>query len=61
VLTNGGPPPFDSTHVLASLAFRRGIESQNLGEGAAIALFLLPMLIVVAVLMLRFARRTEVI
>ncbi len=60
VLTNGGPPPFDSTQVLASLAFRRGIESQNLGEGAAIALFLLPMLVIVAVLMLRFARKTEV-
>jgi multiple sugar transport system permease protein len=58
LLTNGAP--FDTTQVLASLAFRKGIDSRLLGQGAAVALFLVPMLIVVAVLMLRYARRTEV-
>src|SRR5881628_1067898 len=58
LLTRGGP--YNSTHVLASLAFQRGILGADLGQGAAIALFLLPVLIVVAVAMLRVARRTEV-
>lgn len=58
LLTRGGP--YNTTHVLASLAFQRGILSANLGEGAAIALFLFPVLLVAAVLMLRLARRAEV-
>jgi multiple sugar transport system permease protein len=58
LLTRGGP--YNSTHVLPSLAFHRGILGAQLGEGAAIALFLLPVLVIVAVAMLRLARRTEV-
>ena len=37
-----------------------GIRSGAIGQGAAISLFLLPILILVAVLMLRFARKVEV-
>src|SRR3989337_4229115 len=55
LITRGGP--YNSTHVLASLAFQRGILGGDLGQGAAIALFLLPVLVVVAILMLRVARR----
>ena len=58
VLTGGGP--FDSTQVLASLAFYTGIDGGDLAEGAAIALFLFPLLVAVAFLMLRIARRSEV-
>lgn len=58
LLTRGGP--YNSTHVLASLAFQRGILGANLGEGAAIALFLFPVLLLAAVVMLRVARRSEV-
>jgi multiple sugar transport system permease protein len=58
VLTRGGP--YDSTHVLGSLAFFVGIIGGDLGEGAAISLFLFPVLLVVAIVMLRIARRTEV-
>lgn len=58
LLTRGGP--YNSTHVLASLAFQRGILGGDLGQGAAIALFLLPVLVVVAMGMLRLARRAEV-
>jgi multiple sugar transport system permease protein len=58
LLTRGGP--YNSTHVLSSLAFQRGIFGGDLGQGAAIALFLLPVLVVVAVVMLRTARRAEV-
>jgi multiple sugar transport system permease protein len=58
LLTRGGP--YNSTHVLASLAFQRGILGGDLGQGAAIALFLLPVLVFAAILLLRLARRTEV-
>jgi multiple sugar transport system permease protein len=58
VLTNGGP--FNSTQVLTTWAYQTGIVSSSLGQGAAVSLYLLPVLIVVAVLMLTFARRVEV-
>src|SRR5437870_319179 len=58
ILTGGGPA--NTTHVLPTLAFQRGILGADLGQGAAIAVFLLPFLIVVAVAMLRLARRAEV-
>jgi multiple sugar transport system permease protein len=58
ILTNGGP--FNSTQVLTTWAFQTGIDSGSLGPGAAIALFLLPVLALVAVGMLFFARRAEV-
>ncbi len=57
VLTAGGPT--DSTQVLASYAFYKGIAGGDLAQGAAIALFLFPAMVGVAVLMLRMARRTE--
>jgi len=59
VLTRGGP--FDSTQVLASLAFFKSIDGGDLSGGAAVALFLLPVLAVCAVLLLRVARRAEVV
>ena len=58
ILTGGGP--FNSSQMLTTWAYQTGINSGNLGEGAAISLYLLPLLLVVAVLMLRFARRVEV-
>lgn len=58
LLTRGGP--FNSTHVLASLAFQEGILGADAGRGAAIAIFLLPALLVLAVAVLRMSRRAEV-
>jgi multiple sugar transport system permease protein len=58
ILTAGGP--FNSTQVLPTWAFQIGINSGSLGEGAAISLYLFPLLIVVTVAMLFFARRAEV-
>ncbi len=58
VLTRGGPVYY--TQVLPVWAWFKGIDGGDLGEGAAIALFLFPLLLVVAILMLRTARRTEV-
>lgn len=58
VLTRGGP--YDTTQVLASLAFFTGIQGGDLAEGAAISLFLFPLLVAVVVLLLSVARRLEV-
>ena len=58
ILTRGGP--YDTTQVLPSLAFFTGILGSDLAEGAAISMFLLPLLAIVAWLMLRSARRAEV-
>ncbi|HKP63867.1 MAG TPA: sugar ABC transporter permease [Polyangiales bacterium] len=57
LLTQGGP--FDSTQVLPSLAFATGILGGDLAAGAAIALFIVPLLLVVAFAMLRAAHRAE--
>jgi len=58
VLTRGGP--YDTTQVLASLAFFTGIQGGDLAEGAAISLFLFPLLVAVVIVLLTVARRTEV-
>jgi multiple sugar transport system permease protein len=59
LLTRGGP--YNSTHVLASLAYQEGVLGGDVGRGAAIAIFLLPLLVVLAVVMLRISRRAEVV
>ncbi|MFR9803280.1 carbohydrate ABC transporter permease [Pseudonocardia sp. RS010] len=58
VLTRGGPT--NETQVLASWAFFRGIEGSDVGQGAAIALFLFPLLLAAAIAILRAVRRMEV-
>jgi multiple sugar transport system permease protein len=58
ILTRGGP--VDTTQVLASWAFYKGVGGSDLAQGAAIALFLFPVLLVVAFFILRLARRTEI-
>jgi multiple sugar transport system permease protein len=58
VLTRGGPVYY--TQVLSVWAYFKGIDGGALAEGAAIALFLFPLLLAVAILTLRTARRTEV-
>jgi multiple sugar transport system permease protein len=58
VLTRGGP--YDTTQVIASWAYFTGIQGGDLAGGAAISLFLFPVLAGVAILFLWFARRTEV-
>ena len=60
LLTQGGPPPSFSTEMITTWSYKTGIESGSLGPGAAISLFLLPMLAVVSIGMLLFARRAEV-
>jgi multiple sugar transport system permease protein len=58
ILTRGGP--YDTTQVLPSMAFFTGILGGDLAEGAAISIFLVPLLVAAAWLMLRAAHRSEV-
>ena len=59
LLTRGGP--YNSTHVLASLAYQDGVLGGDVGRGAAVAIFLVPVLLIMAILMLRASRRAEVV
>ena len=43
VMTRGGP--FNATHLMATLAYQRGIVGGSLGEGAAIAVAMIPFLL----------------
>jgi multiple sugar transport system permease protein len=58
ILTRGGP--YDTTQVIPSLAFFTGILGGDLAEGAAISIFLVPLLVIVAYMVLRSAHRAEV-
>ena len=55
VLTSGGP--VNTTHLFATLAYQQGLSGGNLGQGAAISLFLFPLLAAIVFLQLRYIRR----
>jgi multiple sugar transport system permease protein len=55
ILTRGGP--VNTTHLFATLAYQIGLQGGNLGQGAAISLFLFPMLALVVFLQLRYIRK----
>jgi multiple sugar transport system permease protein len=57
ILTRGGPE--NATQVLPSYAYLKGIGSGDLAQGAAIALFLFPLLLAAAIAILRSVRRME--
>lgn len=59
VLTRGGP--VDYTRVLGLYSFQVGIDGGNLAQGAAISLFAFPLLLAIAIVMLRVASRSEVV
>jgi multiple sugar transport system permease protein len=58
LLTRGGP--LNTTHILPTLAFQNGIQGGNLAGGSAIALFMLPVLLIAVISMLRLLKRREV-
>src|SRR5581483_4943407 len=58
ILTRGGP--YDSTQVIPTLAFFTGILGSDLAEGAAISIFMVPVLVVATYMVLRSAYRAEV-
>jgi multiple sugar transport system permease protein len=55
VLTGGGP--INTTHLFATFAYQMGLSGGNLGQGAAISLFLFPMLAVIVFVQLRYIRK----
>ncbi len=55
VLTRGGP--VNTTHLFATLAYQVGLNGGNLGQGAAISLFLFPMLALIVFFQLKYIRR----
>jgi multiple sugar transport system permease protein len=57
VLTGGGPA--NATHLIATYAYQVGVATGLLGEGAAISLFMLPVLFIVVWLQLRYLRKLE--
>ena len=57
-LTKGGP--MNATHVLATLSYQQGLAAGNIGEGAAISLTMLPVLLVLIIWQLRRIRRSTV-
>ena len=57
LLTQGGPA--NATKILPVLAYQIGIQAGNLGRGAAIALFLVPLLLPALVIVLRNLKRRE--
>ncbi len=58
LLTHGGP--VNTTHILPTLAFQNGISGGDLAGGSAIALFMLPVLLVGVVIVLRFLKKREI-
>jgi multiple sugar transport system permease protein len=57
LLTNGGPD--GATEILPTLAYNTGIRAGALGRGAAISLFLFPVLLPLMILLLRTLRRRQ--
>ena len=55
ILTHGGP--INSTHLLATYSRQLGIDSGRIGEGAAVSLYLFPLLVFVVWAQLRFVRK----
>lgn len=55
ILTHGGP--INSTHLFATLARQIGLESGQLGQGAAVSLYLFPVLVFVVWVQLKFVRK----
>jgi len=58
LMTMGGP--VGATSVLGFQGFQTGIVSGDVSHGAAISLFMVPVLLVVVIAMLRFIRRREI-
>ena len=57
LLTGGGP--VDQTQVLANYALQVGVSGGQLGQGAALSLYLLPVLLVLTILSLRYIASRE--
>jgi multiple sugar transport system permease protein len=57
VMTKGGPA--NQTHIFGTYAYQIGLNATAIGQGAAIALYMFPILAVFAIVLLRFLRKEE--
>jgi multiple sugar transport system permease protein len=57
VLTKGGPA--NQTHIFGTYAYQIGLSATEIGMGAAIALYMFPILMVFAIILLTHLRREE--
>jgi multiple sugar transport system permease protein len=55
VLTKGGPA--NETHIFGTYAYQIGLSATAIGQGAAIALYMFPILALLAILLLHYLRR----
>jgi multiple sugar transport system permease protein len=55
VLTKGGP--MNMTHLFATYSFALGLQGGQIGQGAAVSLFLFPILLIVVFVQLQMVRR----
>lgn len=55
ILTKGGPA--NTTHIFGTYAYQIGLSATDIGQGAAIALYMFPILSVFAFLLLMYLRR----
>jgi multiple sugar transport system permease protein len=55
LLTQGGP--YNTTHVFGTYAYNVGINAGDIGQGAAITLFMFPLLAIFVIVMLRGLRK----
>ncbi|MCC7106079.1 MAG: sugar ABC transporter permease [Chloroflexi bacterium] len=58
VLTRGGP--INSTHLFATYAYQSAILGGNVGQGMAVSLFMLPILLAAIVVQIRYLRSRDV-
>jgi multiple sugar transport system permease protein len=57
ILTNGGPA--NQTHIFGTYAYQIGLSATEIGMGAAIALYMFPILSVFAMLLLMYLRKED--
>ncbi len=57
IMTRGGPA--NATHIYGTLSYQRAIPGGHLGEGAAISVFIFPVLLVGVLITARYLRRGD--
>ena len=56
VLTKGGPA--NQTHIFGTYAYQVGLSGTEIGMGAAITLYMFPILAFFSIILLRYMRKT---
>jgi multiple sugar transport system permease protein len=57
IMTRGGP--VNATHIYGTLSYQRAIPGGHLGEGAAISIFIFPILVICVLITAKYLRRED--